>query len=326
MAKLQNFARDVLHRFPSQHIQFAFCYGSAAFQQKGSVMTSNVLDFILVVDSCTNFHSQNLRQNFRDYAFLKYFGSDTICKLQGTGVYFNTLVPFGGRTIKYGVVSSLDFKSDLLDWTTLYLSGRLHKPVQVVHKTADKAVNAALTNNLKSAVHTSLLLLPDSFSETDLFMTIASLSYSGDFRMTVGEDKNKISNIVTPNIDHFKALYGEILDKEENLLWNKENGTFEQIPNFATRFHHLNLLPWGVQERLAGYRNKDGRYRDMEEVIRLLATDGPGCQRWVRRSVSDIVRASSWNQTVKSALAAGVVNSIKYASAKLKKMAKSMTK
>ena len=72
------------------------------------------------------------------------------------------------------------------------------------------------------------------------------------------------------------------------------------------------------------YCNKDGRSRDMEEVIRLLATDELKCSKLVRRATSDIVRASSWNQTIKSALAAGVFKSVKYASAKLKKMFKSV--
>lgn len=53
--------------------------------------------------------------------------------------------------------------------------------------------------------------------------------------MTVGEDKNKVANIVIPNICHFRTLYQDILDSEEHLLWNKTEGTFEQIPDFATR-------------------------------------------------------------------------------------------
>lgn len=323
MANFLTTSHEVLQRFPVKYMQYAFCYGSGAFKQSGSDMKSNVLDYIFVVNNSKGFHADNIKQNPKDYSFLKYLGSDAVYKVQGTGVYFNTLVPLENRTIKYGVVGSLDFKSDLLDWTTLYLSGRLHKPVHVIHSTHDAAIDAAIRTNLESAMHASLLLLPDYFTETQLFLTVASLSYSGDFRMTVGEDKNKVANIVTPNLHHFTQLYKEVLENEEHLLWNKESGTFEQVPNFATRFHHLNQLPWGILERLVIYRNKDGRSRDTEEVIRLLATDELNCAEVVSRSISDIVRSSSWNQTVKSALAAGGMKSFRYASAKLKKMVKS---
>lgn len=53
--------------------------------------------------------------------------------------------------------------------------------------------------------------------------------------MGLAEDSNKVSNIVTPNLHHFRSLYEKILDNEEHLLWNKSSGKLEQIPNFATR-------------------------------------------------------------------------------------------
>lgn len=38
----------------------------------------------------------------------------------------------GSRYVKYGVVSCKTLRDDLLNWKTLYLSGRMHKPVRHV--------------------------------------------------------------------------------------------------------------------------------------------------------------------------------------------------
>ena len=47
----------------------------------------------------------------------------------GARIYYNTLVPFNGALIKYGVISTKHLVSDLNNWDTLYVSGRLHKQV-----------------------------------------------------------------------------------------------------------------------------------------------------------------------------------------------------
>ena len=93
------------------------------------------------------------------------------------------------------------------------------------------------------------------------------------------------------------------------------------------RFHHLNLLPFGVQEGLLSLRHADdGRYRDLEEVIRLVATDEMNCEKLVRKSIAAIVKQSSLEQTFKSAVAAGVRKSLVYAMSKVKKNFKSRIK
>jgi hypothetical protein len=39
----------------------------------------------------------------------------------GAGVYFNTLVPLGGRLAKYGIMSTRRLLSDLRTWGDLYV-------------------------------------------------------------------------------------------------------------------------------------------------------------------------------------------------------------
>lgn len=89
-------------------------------------------------------------------------------------------------TIKYGVISTAKLVEDLSDWTTLYVSGRLHKPVQFLvdpSGQSEAVMRCALQKNLLHALRVSALLLPERFDEAQLFSTIAGLSYTGDVRM-----------------------------------------------------------------------------------------------------------------------------------------------
>lgn len=83
--------------------------------------------------------------------------------------------------------------------------GRMHKPVSVVQSCAE--LQGVLQLNLRSAVRAALLLLPETFSDFELFTMIAGLSYRGDPRMTFGENPRKVKNIVSANLPHFHDLY-----------------------------------------------------------------------------------------------------------------------
>ncbi|KAK6183016.1 hypothetical protein SNE40_010571 [Patella caerulea] len=315
----------ILSSFPSG-LQMAFSYGSAVFQQEDHPSKDqNMLDFIFVVDEPIKWHKENLVLNKKHYSFLKYLGARFITNIQdkrGSGVYFNTLIPFENRLIKYGVISTDRLITDLLDWDTLYVSGRLHKPVHILKFPNNQDLKNAMHINLVSAVHCALLLLPETFTEEELYQTITGLSYSGDFRMTIGEDKKKIEKIVKPNVSHFRKLYQSILDNEEHVYWHKDTGKFEQYPNYVSQWHHLNLLPSTVQRNLLHSRYSTGRYPDYEEVLRAFAHDS-NCSDHVATSISDIVKSSSWNQSIKGIFTAGVIKSVKYSSQKMKKMLKS---
>lgn len=62
---------------------------------------------------------------------------------------------------------------------------RLDRPlfilqVKILVQKDSGQLRTALTTNLKSAVLASFLMLPESFSEEDLYLQIAGLSYSGE--------------------------------------------------------------------------------------------------------------------------------------------------
>jgi translocator assembly and maintenance protein 41 len=70
-----------------------------------------------------------------------------------------------------------------VEWETLYVAGRLHKPVNVLEVDAGRQeLDEALRSNLASAVSAALLGLPASFAERDLYLAIANISYTGDLR------------------------------------------------------------------------------------------------------------------------------------------------
>ena len=328
MALTQVFER-ILNRFPKKHLRLVFAYGSGVFQQEGHKdMSKNMIDFTFAVDDPVEWHRENMKSNSSHYSFLKHFGPKYISRIQskyGAKVYFNTLVPCEGRVIKYGVISTQDLTNDLLDWESLYVSGRLHKPVNVLRHEERPDLLSALIVNHQSAVHAALLLEGGIFTEEEFYATITSLSYTGDFRMTIGEDKNKILNIVRPNIERFRMIYEPILMQDKHVHFNKSQGVIEQSTDFASRFHHVNLLPKMVLNNVVAHCNKDGRFRDTEEVIHDVAHDAD-CSEIIQEGISAIVKKSSTSQSIKGIFTAGVIKSVRYSYAKLQKMWKSKRK
>lgn len=93
--------------------------------------------------------------------------------------------------MKYGVIEEADLVRDLHEWSTLYVSGRMHKPVRAgvapvasgarvtllaqvrVLQSESADVRHAAHLNLRHALHVALLLLPRHFTTTELYMARA---------------------------------------------------------------------------------------------------------------------------------------------------------
>lgn len=216
---------------------------------------------------------------------MRLMGSDAVAWMQekgiGAGVWFNVEVEVNGKILKYGTISVDTLCRDMLDWETLYISGRTQKPVRILHD--DARVRLANQVNLASALRTALLLLPESFTEVQLFEEIAGLSYRGDFRMKVGENPLKVRNIVEAQLDSFRSLYGGLLKsfwKSVHVIGEVHEGGAEagvrlirQDRSAAQRAHIAKKLPVGLKGKvLAHYERKWNLDKAMGREVSAAAT------------------------------------------------------
>eukprot|EP01103_Thecamoeba_quadrilineata_P005128 TRINITY_DN1496_c0_g1_i6.p1 TRINITY_DN1496_c0_g1~~TRINITY_DN1496_c0_g1_i6.p1 ORF type:complete len:309 (+),score=73.81 TRINITY_DN1496_c0_g1_i6:216-1142(+) len=303
MFEIRQLGQLLKDRLPE--FRFGFAYGSGIFKQKGYKEGEKpMLDLILAVDNSRDWHQNNIARNPSDYSFLSAFGPKLVANVQekfGASIYYNPLVPFHDRLIKYGVIQTDHLCEDLREWKTLYVSGRLHKPVLVLQD--DEKISSANIINLRAAVAAALLLLPHKFSELELWTKIAGLSYSGDMRMKFGENPNKVANIVAENQSQFLSLYQEHLP----LFGLEKSGDFyQQDMGLEATNALLRYLPKSVVEDL----NKRG-----DNAEDRLEREELG----VGEAISAIVKKSSTSQTAKGLFTAGLFKSIDYSSQKLKK-------
>ncbi|KAK9480193.1 mitochondrial matrix Mmp37-domain-containing protein [Lipomyces japonicus] len=334
-------------------IRYAFAYGSSIFSQGQTYTKKPQVDMVFGVTYSQHWHSLNMSQHPDHYSFLRRLGSGAVSYIQdntGAGVYYNPYVEINGLVIKYGVVNIDTLCRDLLSWDTLYLSGRLHKPVKILRD--DPQVRLANQRNLFSVIRAALLLLPERFTEKELYQTIASISYMGDPRMNVGgENPNKVSNIVTNNQNHFQRLYAPLIDTLPNvelaggLLYDEtisDNATLVQDMDPLRRGNMVARLPSEFKYKLysrytsilgispPSKRNDNGTesQENTEESVvaahrgtefdQRIASD-PNLKAEISRAIKHTVKWASTTQSLKGILTSGVWKSIRYVSEKFEK-------
>lgn len=369
--------RQILWQFRAP-IRYAFAYGSGVFTQNGSAASSSpthpsapaaiknmqqgsgkMIDFIFGVSYSQHWHALNLAQHRDHYSGLGSLGSYAVSQVQdrfGAGVYFNTHLTVNGTLIKYGVVNLDTLSQDLAQWNTLYLAGRLHKPVKILRD--HPKIRLANQMNLLSALRVALLLLPERFTEFQLYNTIAGISYMGDLRMVLpAEDPGKVRNIVSGQMAHFRRLYEPLISNLPNVDFNDPRCaqsdwvddpdavlSMEQDMDPMRRGNMVRRLPESFREKL--YFQYQGRFaipradfnKMMEEsndkkqdivrrpqggeFERRIASD-PRLKEEVSTAIMKTIRWPSTVQTIKGPLTAGIRKSWNYIREKREKHRKS---
>ena len=359
-------------------VRYAFAYGSGVFPQTAlsSLGSSSVnpklnkatteiqggngkmVDFIFGVSHTQHWHSINLQEHRDHYSLIGSLGSKIVSQVQdkwGAGVYFNPYVTVNGALIKYGVVNLATLHDDLSDWNTLYLAGRLQKPVKILRDAA--GLRLANQINLISAVRTALLLLPETFTERNLYKTIAGISYLGDPRMSLGaENLNKVSNIVEHQLPNFRRLYSPLIKVLPNIdyedprynepgWWEDDlsiNASLLQDMDPQRRGNMVRRLPRNFREKLyfryqSKYEIPQLEFNKMMESSndddpsqvkkreggifdRRIASDDPASlNKEVSEVLTNIIKWPSYSQSIKSGVTAGLGRTSRYLSEKWEK-------
>ena len=236
---------------------FVFAYGSGVFDQApGKDKSSKMVDLILAVQNPARWHERNMHQHPDHYPWIvRMLGSWGIEKMQhvGSGLWYNPYVTAGGRVVKYGVTSLDNLTGDLVDWNTLYIAGRLQKPVATLVDATQGRVSLAMQVNLTSALRVALLFLPETFSERDLYLSMAELSYIGDFRMRVpgGENANKIRNIVDNQASWFRIMCADLVVRLGSVRVSKADQNMWMVLSVSVllttaRYQYARTRPNGV--------------------------------------------------------------------------------
>lgn len=369
--------RQILWQFKAP-IRYAFAYGSGVFPQSkatsggSSTLHPNppeaitkvqqggqkMIDFIFGVSYTQHWHSLNLQQHRDHYSALGSLGSYAVGKVQdafGAGVYFNPYITVNGVLIKYGVVNLDTLCKDLSEWNTLYIAGRLQKPVKILRD--NPSVRLANQVNLISAVRTALLLLGDNFTEHELYSTIAGISYMGDPRMSVGgDDPRKVNNIVSNQLPNFRRLYAPLIDNLPNITFNDPatsgddwmndasiNAKLNQNMDPETRGHMVRRLPSAFRQKLyfeyqSKFRINRRDFKKMMEETKdddherarkreggpfeqRIAEDveGGGLREEVRQVITKTIQRPATTQSFKGILTSGVGRSLRYVREKREK-------
>lgn len=251
------------------------------------------------------------------------------------------------QLVKYGVINIDTLCRDLSEWDTLYLAGRLQKPVKILRD--DPRVRVANQINLLSALRVALLLLPEKFSEKTLYSTIAGISYLGDPRMKLfTENPHKVHNIVANQLHNFRQLYSPLVEQLPNVNflsqkveWNDRavDTMLVQDMDPIRRGNMVRRLPKAFREKLyfqfqrkfaisnIEFEKMVGLSEDQERMIKKqggefeqrMAADTEMLRAEVGNTIKSTIYWPSSTQSIKGIITAGPIKSWRYMGEKVQK-------
>jgi translocator assembly and maintenance protein 41 len=269
----------LLSDFPP--VAHAFAYGSAVFapeQYTPSEAAGAMTDLVFAVHDPFEWHRANLSLHPWHYSVVGRLGPGAVAALQersGAHVYYNAMVCWRGRLIKYGVVKVDSLVDDLRNWTHLYLAGRMHKPTQLL--VSEPEVEAAARANLRSAAAAALLLQPSgSCGEEELLCSICGLSYAGDPRRALVE-ASKSRDIAAAHAPALRAMYAEPLRELVGLGWGP-------VPDLAREagWARQGVLPQGRVGRAATAEDAGENWAGWDPASSFFGAEGAPCSVTLR--------------------------------------------
>ncbi|CAO1622323.1 unnamed protein product [Sympodiomycopsis kandeliae] len=362
-ASQQERLSKILSQFQAP-IRFAFAYGSGVFPQEeagpehakrpaikdpSTGQPKKMIDFVFAVAHPEHWHGLNRGQFPRHYSLTSRLAGaefiNGIIQRAGAGLWYVPYVKMGDELVKYGVIDIDMLCADLMDWNTLYVSGRMHKPVAML--IADSRVRLAQQVNLASALRVALLLLPKQFTEVELYTRIASLSYTGDFRMSVpgGENANKVRNIVLAQRSQFRRLYSGLIKNLGTIeIHESRSDRYYMIQDTSsdTKASYASKLPLRLREKIIHHYTN---LPDLDPAFAKISLSSkqpdenvsrkPDDEVWkdfwlavvkqfdfnnvVLNAIASTVKAPAWKQSIKGVYTAGFRKSLKYVLAKVGK-------
>lgn len=151
-------------------------------------------------------------------------------------------------------------------------------------------------------------MLPEHFSEKELYETIAGISYLGDSRGKF-ENSKKVENIVKGSFEKFREMYRGIINSNERIIFS--NDRFHQDKSISQQEMIYTKLPANLKSIISS----PIFFRSIGEF-----------QNDLRKDISKIVYSSSLEQTVKGLISAGFLKSFRYVWEKVEKKKKASYK